>query len=566
MPERVLTVRTCCLIGLALLVVRLGDLQLRRGAQFRGLAEQNRLRLVPELAPRGLVFDRVGRQLATTQTSYRVSAVPQELKDRQAIFARLAPILGVTPAELEKRFHQQWRLPFLPVSLTKIVPKSVALRVEEARLELPGIIVEPVVSRHYPLGRVAAHLIGYLSQPSAEEFPGLKSYGIQAQDLVGRAGLEHELDAYLRGRPGGSLIEVDHRARQVRLLGHRAAVPGQAVTLTIDAELQALIEQRFGGQEGAAVVMDPETGELLAVVSVPAFDPEAFAEQNNVAIRQFLVDERAPLMNRAALGVYAPGSIMKTITAMTGLETGAITPNTTVVCQGFVQIGDRKFHCWNRDGHGPVNLRRALTVSCNAYFLELGRRLGLQRIRDGYLRVGLGRPTGWPFEEQRGRLPEGRLSEGDVAMLAIGQGEILVTPMQAAVMASAIANGGSLVHPWLVRTLGGEPVAHPQATSVGWAPDHLRAVHDGMIEVLNNPEGTGIRAHSDKVRIAGKTGTAQTHIPGKTHGWFIGFCPSERPVAAMAIVAEHGGSGGDLPASIGKAVCEYLVEHARRDE
>ncbi|MBI3087963.1 MAG: hypothetical protein HYY91_03660 [Candidatus Omnitrophica bacterium] len=441
-------------------------------------------------------------------------------------------------------------------------PKAAALRLEESHLALPGVVVESVVSRHYPFGSVGAHLLGYLSQPSPETFKTLKEYGVKPKDLVGRAGLEGELDVYLRGEPGGSLIEVEARGRQVGLIGRKDPVPGQTVTLTVDAELEALIAQRFGQQAGAAVVLNPQTGELLAMVSVPSFDPGVFATQDQVAIRRLLADPKAPLMNRAAAGTYLPGSIVKPITAMTALQHRIVSPQTPIMCEGFLLIGNRRFHCWNRDGHGALTMREALMWSCNVYFMELGRRLGLDRLRAGFQQAGFGRKTGWHFEEDAGHLPSARtLHEGEVALLAMGQGEILITPLQGAVMASAIANGGRLLEPWAVRTVGDYAMRAPSppAAGLGWPAEPLAVVREGMLAVVNDAHGTGIRARSERVPIAGKTGTAQTHVPGKAHGWFIGFCPAHDPAAAMAIVAEYGGSGGELPAMIGRAVCEYLA-------
>lgn len=571
MMGRILILRRGFLVGLAALVIRLAWLQLVHGGAFRQLAERNRLRLVPEPAPRGLVLDREGRRLAANQIIYRASAIPQELpattpsvsvsglNGRQVVFAQLSGVVGVPAKDLEKRFNASRSLPFLPAALIKQVPKMTALRIEEERLRLPGIMVEAIVSRHYPLGTTAAHLVGYLSQPTADVLPALKPYGVTPKDLVGRAGLEQEFDAVLRGRPGGAMVEVDHRSRQTRIMGYRQPQAGQPLTLTVDARLQALIEQRFGSQPGAAVVLNPRTGEVLAMVSVPTFEPEAFASQDQVSIRRVLADPRAPLMNRATHGAYIPGSIVKPITTMTALTYGVITPETTISCPGRLVIGDRTFHCWNPDGHGPLNLQQALTQSCNVYFMTVGRRLGLARQREGLARAGLGRQTGWPRDEETGHLPtRTTLTEGEVALLAMGQGEILVTPLQAAVMVSAIANGGFLASPWVIRSVGDRVVGHPHLVPVGWSSGHVAVVREGMVGVVNDPRGTGINAKSSRIRIAGKTGTAQTHVPGQPHGWFIGFCPVEEPVAAMAIVAEHGGSGGELPARIGKAICESL--------
>jgi len=557
---RIWLFRYLLLLGFGLLILRLGYLQLLRGRAFRQLADRNCLRLVPEAAPRGLILDRHGRILATNRRMFRVAAIPQEAKDRPALFARLSPLVGVSPEDLELRFRDQRDKPFLPATLVKQVSKPVALRIEEARLKLPGVVVESLVGRRYPQGTVASHLLGYVGQPSAEVFPTLKQYGVQPQDLVGRAGLELELDAYLRGRSGGSMIEVDSRARQVRIVGHREPVPGKPVGLTIDAELSALIEREFGPQAGAAVVLNPQTGEVLAMVSSPSFPPEAFSSQDSKVVQALLDDERAPLMNRSTAGAYLPGSIVKIVTAAAALEHRLITPHTTLNCSGYLAIGDRRIHCWNRDGHGPVGVREALRGSCNVYFMEVGRRLGLERLRGALAGVGFGKKTGWRLGEAPGHLPFGRrMSEGEVALLAIGQGPILVTPLQAAVMVSVIANGGWLVEPWVVSRVEDHQLARPSLRAVGWSRETIATIHEGMRAVVQDPQGTGIRAHSEQVRIVGKTGTAQTHVPGKTNGWFVGFCPEEEPLAAMAIVAELGGSGGDLPAYISRTVCEHLA-------
>jgi penicillin-binding protein 2 len=263
-------------------------------------------------------------------------------------------------------------------------------------------------------------------------------------------------------------------------------------------------------------------------------------------------------MNRSTVGMYTPGSIAKLITAAAALDQHVIAPNTTIVCPGSLTIGDRTFHCWNLDGHGPLTLPEALMQSCNVYFMTVGRRLGVARLRAAMERIGWGRRSGWPMEEQPGHLPSRRLTEGEVAIFAIGQGEVLVTVTQAAVMASAFANGGFVVTPWVVQSVEGRPGPRPGSRRIGWSTKTLEAVREGMQMVVTHPAGTGHRAFTSTVSIAGKTGTAQTHEPGRPHGWFVGFCPVEHPRVAMAIVAEHGGSGGDLPADIARSICEYV--------
>jgi penicillin-binding protein 2 len=545
---------------LVVLLIRLVHLQLIRGGHYRHLAEQNRLRLISEQAPRGLIVDRQGRILASNQTVFRVALVPQDLEDLSAVLERVSAIVGRSPDMLRREFKREQTLAFVPATIVSRVPKDVAIRLEEERWRLPGLLVKPDTVRYYPMGSSLAHVLGYLSQPTPEELPLLKQYGVRPKELVGRSGVERLLDHALRGRPGGLMVEVDHRARQIRTIGRRPPEAGSRVALTVDASLQSLIEEMFRSQPGACVVLQPQTGEVLAMVSVPGFSPEAFTLGGSEAVTRYLDDAEAPLMNRAAVGVYQPGSIMKLITAAAGLEHQLITPSSIINCPGSLKIGDRVFHCWNRDGHGPLTLSEAIMQSCNVYFMQVGRRLGLQRLRTAMEQAGYSHRTGWPLEEQAGHLPQRNLSEGEVAILALGQGELLVTVLQEAVVAGAFANGGWLLEPWVVNEVGGHPVSRRVVhRKLPWSSQTIEAVRTGMRAVVEQPDGTGHRAFSPIVTIAGKTGTAQTHVPGRAHGWFVGFCPAEQPRAAMAIVAEYGGSGGDLPADVAKVICEYLA-------
>src|SRR3989338_8234794 len=558
MGERLLRLQLVLLVAFTVLVIRLVHLQLVHGQMYRRLAEENRVRLVHEPAPRGLILDREGRVMAASQTIFRAAVVPQETPDLASLLAHVSPLTRRSPDSLRSQYLKERSFSFVPATIVSYLPKEVALQLEEARWRLPGLLVKSETVRAYPGGSVAAHVLGYLSQPTAEELPRLKSYGVRPTQLVGRMGIERLLDDALRGRSGGLMVEVNSRGRQMRVLGRRAPEPGGRVVLTLDLQLQSLIEQALASQTGAAVALNPKTGAVLAMVSHPSFPPEAFVLSGGDPVRRLLTDPQAPLMNRSTVGMYMPGSVAKLITAAAALEQKIITPDTTIVCPGSLTIGDRTFHCWNLEGHGPLTLPEALMQSCNVYFMTVGRRLGLARLRAAMERIGLGRRSGWPLEEQPGHLPERRMTEGEVALLAIGQGEVLVTPAQAAVMASAFANGGSLVTPRLGEAGDGRPGPRPVTRRLGWSPATLEAVREGMELVVRHPAGTGHRAFTTIVSIAGKTGTAQTHEPGRPHGWFVGYCPVEAPRVAMAIVAEHGGSGGDLPAEIAKSVCEYV--------
>lgn len=547
----------CCF---ALLILRLVHLQVLHGARYRQLSDSNRLRLVPEPAPRGVVYDRRDRIIASNESLFRVALVPQELEDLPAVLDHLSRMVRRAPEVLNKDYKKAKSLSFMPATVVSHVPKDLAIRLEEDRWAYPGLLINPDAVRAYPHGAAAAHLLGHLSQPTPDELPALKVYGVRPQQLVGRLGLERMLEPQLRGRHGGTMIEVNHRGRQVRVIGQRPSEPGQDARLTVDIELQSLIQELFGGAPGAAVVLEPRTGAVVAMVSSPSFRPEAFVLPDTALIRQYLSDPLTPMMNRAAMGAYQPGSIIKLITAAVALEENVVTPYTTINCAGGLTLGDRTFHCWNRDGHGPMNLRDAIMQSCNVYFMQVARKLGVQKLRAGMERVGLGHKTGWPLGEAAGHLPTRRLSEGELCLLAIGQGEILVTPLQAAAMAGVFATHGTLTTPWVVRELSGRAVPPPRAhRTVEWSEQTFAAVQRGMEAVVLSQDGTGHRAFSQMVEVAAKTGTAQTHVKDKTHGWFVGFCPVVEPRVVFAVMAEFGGAGGDLPAEVARGICEYVM-------
>jgi len=559
--SRLEALRWLIIAGCAVILLRLVDLQVVHGARFRQLAESNRLRVIPDAGPRGLILDRHGRILAGNHTVFRLAIVPQDVPSLPELLGQLAALVDQPVERLKRTFALQRSVPFLPATILFDLPKPLALRLEEQRLRLRGALVRPETVRQYPLGSSASHLLGYLGQPRPEELPVLKRYGVRPRHLIGRTGLERLLDAYLRGQAGGEVVEVDARARQVQTLGHRRARGGESIVVTLDASLQSLIEEAFGEHAGAATVLRPESGEVLALVSVPMFSPAAFIEGDAATVTQLLNDARSPLLNRAALGRYTPGSIAKLITASAALEAGVITPATTLTCPGALRIGDRTFHCWNRDGHGALTLVEAIRDSCNVYFMQVARRLGAERLEAEMAAVGWGRPTGWVLPEAAGRLPARRLTEGELAILGIGQGEVEVTTLQAAVMVSAFANGGWLVRPWAVKQIGQRSTSKVTMRRVGWSATTLEVVGRGMREVVAHPYGTGHRAWTEHISVMGKTGTAQTHLEGRPHGWFVGLCPADagRPRVAMAIVAEHGGSGGDLPADIARTICEYVA-------
>src|SRR3989338_1805856 len=307
MGERLLRLQLVLLVAFTVLVIRLVHLQLVHGQMYRRLAEENRVRLVHEPAPRGLILDREGRVMAASQTIFRAAVVPQETPDLASLLAHISPLTHRSPDALRAQYHKERSFAFVPATIISYLPKETALQLEEARWRLPGLLVKSETVRAYPGGSAAAHVLGYLSQPTADELPRLKSYGVRPTQLVGRMGVERLLDDALRGRSGGLMVEVNNRGKQVRVLGRKPPEGGGRVMLTLDAQLQSLIAQALSAQAGAAVVLNPTTGAVLAMVSSPSFSPESFVIASGDTVRQLLTDPQAPLMNRATVGMYTPG-------------------------------------------------------------------------------------------------------------------------------------------------------------------------------------------------------------------------------------------------------------------
>ena len=561
--DRVTHVQRILLGAFVLVGLNLARLQLVHGPAYQRLAEQNHLRLIPSSAPRGEILDRTGLVLAGNRPALHVVIVPQETVRLPETLDALATLLG-TPAELLQRTYQARRtLPFAPVVVAEDVTRETALVIEERRHQLPGVFVQPHVQRVYPEGAAAAHVVGYVGDINADELAALTDYGYRRSDQVGKTGLERQYDAYLRGEPGGTMVEVDHRGRFVRLRGVREPAPGRTIQLTISAWLQRRAAELLGDARGACVILEARTGEVLALASSPSFDANLFLRSDPAPKRALLTSPDAPMLQRASGAAFIPGSIFKLVTATAALEDHRITPATVVTCGGELHLGKQGMRCWKRDGHGPEDLRLGLSHSCNVYFGQAGLWTGPEELHRWATLFGLGRATGIELPgEQEGAVPSPSRWSGEhwyaghTAHLAIGQGGVLVTPLQAAVMMAAVANGGWLVHPHLVRSIGGVEMASPRARNLMVHPDTLAAIRSGLEAVINDPDGTGRHAHSALVRIAGKTGTAQTQLAGQPHAWFLGYAPSADPQIVVAVLLEHGGSGGDRPSDIGKTLIE----------
>lgn len=552
----------------AILVVQFWSLQVLRARHFRELAENNRSRVVTLAAPRGALLDREGRVLVGNRPSFNVVLVPEHAMDIDRVVARLGATLGVGEAAIRERLAR--RQPYRPVVVKTDASLAEVAALEARRLELPEVSIEVVPLRSYPLASAAAHALGRVGEITERQLELAEYKDLAAGSLVGQAGIESRYNRELMGRDGFRRVIVNSRGLEVTEAERQAPVDGPSLTLSIDASLQAAMEKAFEGRAGSAVALDPETGEILAMTSTPAYDPNEFSTGIDATLWASLArDPETPLMNRVIQGTYAPGSTFKIIAATAALEEGVITPSTTFYCPGYLAVYNTIFHCMH--SHGVMDLRRAIANSCNVYFFNVGIRLEIARLAKWAKLMGLGAPTGvdlpheatglMPSPEWKLRLFKTPWYAGETVSVAIGQGQVSATPLQMARVAAVIANGGRLVRPHFARSAGSD------ARPVGIRPETLAVVREGMRLVVS--EGTGFRARLSSVEVCGKTGSAQVvaksrleRSPGSRelipHGWFVAFAPADRPRIALAVLVEHGGSGGGAAAPVARQVLAHF--------
>jgi len=569
-------------------VVRLFQLQILEGADLRSRSESNFVRTVVLEASRGDLLDRQGRVLATTRPAHRVQVMPNELRAPARTFQALGTLLDRSPAELRAKVGKPaGRKRFQPVVLDGDLAYGQLARVESHRFALAGVVTDLRPRRHYVELERAAHLLGSIGEVQARQLDTARFANYRAGDIVGQVGLELRLESHLRGRAGGRNVVVDVAGREIEEIDEIEPVPGGRAVLTLDLDLQRVAEEAFVSSDpeepdkmGALVAIDPRNGEVLAMVSRPAYDPNAFA--GGIDLEAWLAltqDEWVPLQNRALSGHYSPGSTYKVLVAVAGLAEGEITVEEEIFCPGYWRLGRRTYRCWKRGGHGKVNLRQALVQSCDVFFYQLGVKLGIDRLAEYAKGFGLGRPTGIdlvgetaglvPTREWKERVKNEPWIKGETVSVSIGQGANLVTPLQLAVVYAAIGNGGILYRPQLVRRLETwegqlvEERAPVERGRVPVSPEVLAIVAEALVGVVQEPGGTGGRARVRGLNVAGKTGTTQIvsldviegleeeEIPirYRDHALFAAFAPAEAPEIALAVLVEHAGAGGGAVAA-----------------
>ena len=576
---------------LSALAGRLYYLQVVESDRYRMLADENRINLVLLPPPRGFIVDRNGAALAVNTQNYRVVIVPEQTSEISATLAALGQLIELSANDIRRvERGVRRRRAFVPITVRDNLSWEEVSRVEVNAPSLPGVSIDVGQSRYYPHGPALAHVLGYVAAVSTEELTGDPLLELP-EFRIGKNGVERKYDTVLRGTAGNSQVEVNALGRVIRELRRNEGQPGTEVALTIDLKLQQFATQRVAEERSAAVVvLDVDNGDILAMVSTPSFDPNAFNEGLSTEAWNALTQNTdSPLINKAIAGQYSPGSTFKPVVAMAALEAG-ISADTRVFCKGHIELGDRRFHCWNEHGHGELTLNGALQESCDVWFYEMARRLGVDRMAEMAKRFGLGGQLGVDLAgEQPGLVPTRKWKRdtlnaawqgGETLVTGIGQGYVLATPLQLAAMTAQLVNGGRIVRPNLQRDLSVPTNALPDGMppSLGFSPDSLKFMVRAMADVVNAPNGTAYRARIRRARWAmgGKTGTSQVKRittlerergvqknidrPWKErdHALFVGFAPVDRPRYAISVVVEHGGAGASKAAPIARDILTEL--------
>ena len=587
-----------------LFFLRLFQLQILENESLVLRSRANAVRHLRLDPPRGRIEDREGRVLATTRPAFGIEVVPSDLHQPERTLSILSRLVGEPVEELQERLGSpRGRARFQPILLADDLSFEQLAKVESHRFALGGVSTDVKPRRHYLEGPLAAHLLGTIGQISPRQLQSERFLGYQAGETVGQTGLEARYESHLRGKAGARNVVVDVAGREIEVLDEARPLPGGTLRLTLDLDLQREAELAFDAPQadpdapprvGALVALDPRDGDVLALVSRPTYDPNDFAGGIDAEIwEQTRSDEWQPLHFRAVQSHYPPGSTYKAFVAAAALQEGLADPDVPIFCPGHFRLGRRTYRCWKREGHGRVDLHKALVESCDVYFYQIGLALGVDRLAHYARAFGLGRPTGIGLaREAPGLVPtaewkERRFAEpwmrGETVSASIGQGFNLTSPLQLAAAYAAIANGGRPVSPRLVRyleTRDGEsfPPPSPEVREpVPVAAAHLARIRRALAGAVQEPRGTGGRARVLGVEVAGKTGTAQVvrleHTEGleedeipirsRDHAWFVAFAPAEQAEIVVVVLVEHGGHGGSAAAPIAQRVLARYFERKR---
>lgn len=570
-----------CGVFFLILLFFLWKVQILDHQRYWKLAESNRIRESVLSAPRGSILDRQGIILADNAASFKASLIRENCQNHELSLPKISQLLDIEEATLRQRIakYESWPL-FMPIVVKDKLSLEEVSRIEARKLEFPELIVEADPQRFYPFGSLAAHVLGYLQEVTPEELKSEKFRQKTLGDLVGRTGIEREYESLLEGTKGRLTEIVDSQGRPREVLARVEPQPGQTLILNLDFDLQKKATELLEGREGAIIVLEPKKGELLTLASFPTYDPNKFITRFTPEEWIALINRPDhPLENRAIRGLYAPGSIFKLVMALGGLDSDAITEQTAFFCGGTVQLYGRPFSCWFAGGHGVLSLTEAIRQSCNIYFYQTGRRMGIERIAEYAQELGLGAVTGVDIEgEKPGVIPSPAWSQivrrspwfaGETISVSIGQGPLVVTPLQVSVFTALVANRGARVTPRVLRS--GTPfpsskteiLAQPRSRI---RPQDFEVVIEGMWKSVNE-EGTGRAARVEGFDVCGKTGSTQIISREraekmkreiKTHSWFTGFAPRDNPQVVVTVLVEYGGMGGATAAPLARELFELF--------
>lgn len=578
---------------LAVLGGRLAWLQMVEGNKYKVLAEQNRINLKMMAPARGQIVDRFGVPFAVNNQNFRVMVIPEQTDDLRQSLKALQKHIKIDDKQLEKVIALAKKSPsYTPLEVDDKLTWEEVATVEVNMPDLPGMSIDMGEERHYPFTDATAHVIGYVGAASKKDQETDKDPLLTLPKFqVGKIGIERTFDKELRGKAGSSEVEVNVIGREVRELNNLQSQEGKRVVLSIDAELQRFAQQRLASERSAsAVIMDVHSGEIYALASYPGFDPNYFTGGiSHERYEELRSDITLPLINKAVAGQYPPGSTFKMITALAALEAGVVTENTTCFCPGHYTLGNTRFHCWKPSGHGTVNVVMALEQSCDTYFYKLSTDLGIKKIAAMAHRLGLGQVFDMELKEERaGLVPDEDWKKknrgevwhpGETVIASIGQGYMLATPLQLAVMTARIVNGGKAVKPWMAGYVGEERVKRGVWEDLKLNPKHVATVMRGMERVVNEQRGTayGSRIKIEGLSMGGKTGTAQvkritkqeraTGVKNEDLAWqfrhhalFVGYGPVDNPRYACSVVVEHGVGGSKVAAPVARDLLTMALQ------
>ncbi len=539
------------------------------GKKFRELGNKNCIRLLPQEGSRGRIFDRYGNIIVDNKLCYDVIIMPQDKRQIDKTLMAISKILGTDFEDLKNTSKNNFIASSAALIIAKDIDIKKAIILEESKSDINGVFIQPRPQRRYPHGRLAAHVLGYLNEIDRWRLTRLADYGYKTKDTVGFGGVEEKYDYYLRQEEGGLSLEVDSRGRFVRALGFRPPKNGKDIQLTLDLKIQKIVEENLADRKGCVILMEPYSGQIMAMASFPNFNPVVFVKKSSSAITNLFASLDAPLINRAIGASYPAGSVFKLIVATAALETGKINSATTFFCPGSIRIGREEFSCW--DTHHQQNLLAAITHSCNVLFYRTGLLLGAQTIYEYALKFGFARNSSFDLPYETGGFVPHPLwkkiyrlrnwLDGDTVNLSIGQGELLVTPLQIARMMAIFANRGLLVTPHIIKAIDGRDRAAIYQKRILPLPikegtiDYIRK---GLRNAVADPSGTANILSTLSVAVAGKTGTAQAP-PGQPHAWFVGFFPFKNPKFVICVLLEHGGSG-HYAAAIARQIIEEMIQ------